>query len=90
MHTDDGIILESAFRERTSLAAIDQSTIRPVLKERGEQGRSHGGVFFIDDKSIASNDDGGLVAALLELWNRMHDKYFTEVALFLKPTRRKS
>src|SRR5690348_8780868 len=44
LHTDDEVILEAAHREQTTLVMFVQSTIRPVLKEWGEQGRSHGGV----------------------------------------------
>ena len=88
LNTDDDVILEVAFRESASLVTFDQSTIRPVLREWGEQGRSHGGVIFIDNRTIASNNYGGLVTALLELWNRMQGYDFTDVALFLQPSRR--
>ena len=88
LHTDDDIILEAAYREQATLVTFDQSTIRPVLKEWGEQGRSHGGVIFIDEKSIAQNDYGGLVKALLGVWRQMRDADFTDMVLFLQPTRR--
>src|SRR5678816_3395111 len=48
LNTPDEIILEAAYQEKITLVTFDQSTIRPVLKEWGEQGRSHGGVIFID------------------------------------------
>jgi hypothetical protein len=84
MHTDDEIILEAAFQEQTTLVTFDQSTIRPVLKDWGEQGRSHGGLIFIDDKTFAQNDYGGLVTALLKLWSQVHEADFTDVVLFLQ------
>src|SRR5579864_2756333 len=60
LNTDDEIILEAAYQEKLTLVTFDQSTIRPVLKVWGELGRSHGGVIFIDEKSISHNDYGGL------------------------------
>ena len=87
LHTADDIILEAAYREQVTLVTFDQSTIRPVLKEWGELGRSHGGVIFIDEKSIAQNDYGGLVKALLGVWRQMRDADFTDRVFFLQPTR---
>ena len=88
LHTDDDIILEAAYRAHATLVTFDQSTIRPVLKEWGEQGRSHGGLIFIDEKLIAQNDYGGMVKALLEVGRQMRDADFTDRVLFLQPTRR--
>ena len=90
MHTEDAIILEAAYQEQTTIVTFDQSTIRPVLKEWGEQGRSHGGVIFIDEKSIAQNDYGGQVKALLAVWHQMHQADFTDIVLFLQPIRRQT
>lgn len=87
LNTDDDTILEAAYREQVTLVTFDQSTIRLILKEWGEQGRSHGGVIFIDEKSIAQNDYGGLVKALRQLWNQMKDTDFTDGVLFLQPVR---
>lgn len=90
LSTDDAIILEAAYQEQQTLVTFDQSTIRPLLKEWGEQGRSHGGVIFVDDKSLASNDYGGLVKALLAVWDQMQAVDFTDGVLFLQPVRRSS
>ena len=88
LHTGDDVILEAAYREQVTLVTFDQSTIRPVLKDWGEQGRSHGGVIFIDEKSISQNDYGGLVKALLAVWRQMREADFTDVVMFLQPVRR--
>jgi hypothetical protein len=85
LHTADEIILEAAFQVQTTLVTFDQSTIRRVLKDWGDVGRPHGGVIFIDEKSIAPNDYGSLVKALLRVWNLMHSADFTDVVLFLQP-----
>ncbi|MCX6378882.1 MAG: DUF5615 family PIN-like protein [Armatimonadetes bacterium] len=78
----DELILEIALQEEITLVTFDQSTIRPVLKAWGEVGRSHGGVFFIDEKSIAQNDYGTLVRALLTIWERMANTSCENVVLF--------
>jgi hypothetical protein len=41
--------------------------IPPLLKSWAEEGRRHGGVIFVDEKTISPADVGGLVRALLEL-----------------------
>ena len=35
-----------------------------MLKAWGEEQREHGGVVFVDEKTISLNDIGGLVSAL--------------------------
>ena len=42
-------------------------TIPPLLKAWAEEGRPHGGVIFVDEKTISPADIGGLVWALARL-----------------------
>ena len=42
-------------------------TIPPLLKTWAEEGRTHGGVIFVDERTISPADIGGLVRALGEL-----------------------
>ncbi len=73
---DDDDRLTEAARQRLTLVTYDRRTIPLVLKTWAESGRSHGGVIFIDEKSIAPSDVGGLVQSLHRLykvsarWNR--------------------
>jgi len=88
LSVEDAIILEAAYQESLTLVTFDLSTIRPLLKIWGEEGRSHAGVVFIDDKSIASNDYGALVKAILQAWERLKSTDFTDGVLFLQSTRK--
>lgn len=87
LQADDETILAAAQRECLTLVTFDLSTIPLVLKDWAEQGRPHGGVVLIDEKSIGQNDYGGLVRALVSLWDRMDQSDFTNAVLFLQPPR---
>ena len=65
---DDSTILRQASQERLTLVTYDRRTVPPLLKTWAESGRSHGGVIFVDDRSISPADIGGLVRALLRLY----------------------
>ena len=64
---DDARILSDAFRQGLTLVTYDRRTIPVLLKEWAEVGRQHGGVIFVDDRTISPAEIGGLVRALLEL-----------------------
>ena len=84
LSVSDELILEVASQEGITLVTFDQSTILPILKRWGEEGRSHGGVFFIDEKSIAQNDYGTLVRAMLKVWEQMANTSCENGVLFLQ------
>lgn len=84
LHADDEAILEAAGHEGMTLVTFDLRTVRPLLKEWGETGRSHAGVIFVDERSIGQNDYGAQVHALLGLWKRMRELDFTDRTLFLQ------
>ena len=50
---DDDACLTEAARQRLTLVTYDRRTIPLLLKTWAESGRSHGGVIFVDEKSIA-------------------------------------
>src|SRR6266404_918288 len=56
-----------AGNQRLTLVTYDRRTIPPLLKVWAEEERSHGGVVFIDEKTISQSDIGGLVWALSRL-----------------------
>jgi len=89
LSVEDAIILEAAYQESLTLVTFDLSTIRPLLKIWGEEGRSHAGVVFIDNKSIAGNDYGALVRAILQAWERLKSTDFTDGVLFLQSTHKR-
>jgi hypothetical protein len=67
---DDSTILWQAFRRGLTLVTYDRRTIPPLLKSWAETGQSHGGVIFVDDRSISPADIGGLMRALYKAAGR--------------------
>lgn len=79
---DDSACLLEANAKGLTLVTYDRRTIPPLLKLWAEEGRRHGGVVFVDEKTISPADVGGLVRALLKLfketakWNWADRVYF--------------
>lgn len=65
---DDSACLLEAAAQRLTLVTYDRRTIPPLLKIWAEEGRRHGGVIFVDEKTISPADIGGLVRALFRLY----------------------
>ncbi len=63
----DSVCLQQASARGLTLVTYDRRTIPPLLKVWAEEGRKHGGVIFVDEKTISPADTGGLVRALSEL-----------------------
>jgi hypothetical protein len=63
----DFVCLQQAAVQGLTLVTYDRRTIPPLLKIWAEEGRKHGGVIFVDEKTISPADPGGLVRALSEL-----------------------
>jgi len=80
----DGPILEAAAAQKLTLVTYDRSTIPPLLKIWAEAGREHGGVIFVDEKTIAPSDIGGLVRALHELAREHGKADWTNAVWFLR------
>lgn len=64
---DDSACLQHAARRGLTLVTYDRRTIPPLLKTWAEEERTHGGVIFVDEKTISPADIGGLVGALTRL-----------------------
>src|SRR6202007_3409070 len=64
---DDSACLQQAAEQRLTLVTYDRRTIPPLLKAWAEEERKHGGVVFVDEKTISPSDTGGLVRALSNL-----------------------
>lgn len=86
MGLGDDLILIAATETCLTLVTYDLRTIPPLLVEWGEIGKSHGGVIFVDDQSIPSNNFGTLVRALIWLWDRNYNLDWQNRLVFLQPT----
>lgn len=64
---EDEFCLQKAFAHRLTLVTYDRRTIPPILKAWAEEGRHHGGLVFVDEKTISPADIGRLVRALHRL-----------------------
>jgi hypothetical protein len=60
----DAELLEQAAREQLTLVTYDCRTIPTLLKSWREQGRSHAGVIYVNQRTMSSADIGALVRAL--------------------------
>jgi hypothetical protein len=82
---DDAMMLRNAAAQKLTLVTYDRRTIPPLLKAWAEQNRHHGGVIFIDERTISPADIGGQVRALVELAKRTRRWRWTDRICFLRP-----
>jgi hypothetical protein len=64
----DELLLREAAVQKLTLVTYDRRTIPPLLKLWAESVRDHGGVIFVDEKTIPPSDFGGLISALQRLF----------------------
>lgn len=83
--SEDSACLREAAANGLTLVTYDRRTIPPLLKTWAEEGVSHGGVIFVDEKTIAPSDIGGLVNALAALIHSTHNEDWAERVCFLTP-----
>lgn len=81
---DDATFLAQATKQRLMLVTYDRRTIPPLLKSWAEEGREHGGVIFVDEKTISPADIGALVRALAELARTTRKWDWTNRVAFLR------
>lgn len=80
----DAAILHEAAIQKLTLVTYDRRTIPPLLKTWAEEGRSHAGVVFVDEKTISPADVGGLVKALTALGKEASRWDWTDRICFLR------
>jgi hypothetical protein len=81
---DDNACLREAAAQTLTLVTYDRRTIPPLLKAWAEEGRTHGGVVFVDEKTISPADIGGLVWALTRLARETGNWDWTNRVYFLR------
>jgi hypothetical protein len=81
---EDAACLKEATAQRLTLVTYDRRTIPPLLKAWAEEGRHHVGVIFVDDKTIAPSNIGGLVLALAGLVKEARNWDWTDRICFLR------
>ena len=83
----DDHLLRAAAAAALTLVTYDRVSIPPVLAEWGITGEEHGGVIFIDERTIAQADLGGQVLALIAHWDQPHDWAWRNLVAFLRSAR---
>lgn len=81
---EDSACLQEAAAQGLTLVTYDRGTIPPLLKVWAEAERKHGGVVFVDEKTISPADIGGLVRALARLARETGDWDWTNRIGFLR------
>jgi hypothetical protein len=81
---DDSACLREAAAQGLTLVTYDRRTIPPLLKAWAEEERPHGGMIFVDEKSISPADIGGLVRALSNLTDEAGNWEWTDRISFLR------
>lgn len=80
----DSACLQEAAAQGLTLVTYDRRTIPPLLKVWAEEERKHGGVIFVDEKTISPSDTGGLIRALLNLAEKTSRWDWTNRVCFLR------
>jgi hypothetical protein len=80
---EDFVCLLEATKQGLTLVTYDRRTIPPLLKLWVEEERCHGGVIFVDEKTISPADIGGLVRVLIALAGEAGDMDWTNQVYFL-------
>jgi hypothetical protein len=81
---DDSVCLTRAAARKLTLVTYDRRTIPPLLKTWAEAGQQHGGVIFVDEKTLSPADIGGLVRALMQLFRETGRWDWTDRVYFLR------
>ena len=81
---EDSACLREAAARGLTLVTYDRRTIPPLLKTWAEEERTHGGVVFVDEKTISPADIGGLVWALTRLARETGNWDWTNRIYFLR------
>jgi len=80
---DDETILAAAHADGRTLVTFDLRTIPPLLRAWSESETAHGGVVFAHSGAFTPDDFGGLVRALIALWDTDGDLDWTDRVVFL-------
>jgi hypothetical protein len=81
---EDAACLREAAAQGLTLVTYDRRTIPPLLKIWAEEGRSHGGIIFVDEKTISQADIGGLILSLSRLAKEAGDWDWANRIVFLR------
>ncbi|MEJ7758442.1 MAG: DUF5615 family PIN-like protein [Gemmatimonadaceae bacterium] len=79
----DDAMLAVAHAHKQTLVTYDQRTIVPLIKRLAEATIPHAGVIFVDERTFAPSDLGGLARALGVLWDELGRSDWTNRVAYL-------
>lgn len=79
------MILAAAAAEGRTLVTYDEHTIPSILRAWGSDGRSHGGVVLVNNRTIRQNDFGGQIRALSALVEERGDEDWRDQVGYPRP-----
>lgn len=85
LDVEDSQILLAAQRAGWTFVTYDQKTIAPLTKEWAEADVPHGGIIFVDNRTIAPRNLGGLIRALIRLIKDLGDVDWENRIAYLRP-----
>lgn len=80
----DSACLQHAAAQGLTLVTYDRRTIPPLLKTWAEEGLRHGGVIFVDEKTVPPSEVGSLVRALSKLCRKIANWDWADRVCFLR------
>ena len=80
----EAVCLAAAAAEGLTLVTYDRRSIPPLLKAWAEAGKDHGGVIFVDEKTISPANTRALIQALETLVNATGKWDWTDRVCFLR------
>lgn len=79
--------LRAAAAAQLTLVSYDVNTIPLLLVQLANEAFVHGGIMFVNNATIRSNDYGGLVRALIQLYDAERAAEWRDRLFFLPPAR---
>ncbi|MGD1895816.1 MAG: DUF5615 family PIN-like protein [Phormidesmis sp.] len=83
LQASDETIINAASRQSLTLVTYDLKTIPTLLQTFALQKKSHMGIVFVDRRTIAPSNIGGLVNAISRLWRSEQSNSWTNRICFL-------
>lgn len=80
----DSSCLQQAAPEGITLVTYDRRTIPALLKAWAEEERTHGGLIFVDEKTISPSHIGSLIRSLSSLVRKTSNWNWTNRVCFLR------
>ena len=83
----DEFIMVEASHAKLTLVTFDLRTIPNLLRRWAEQGVDHSGAILVDERTIAHDNIGKLIASLSALWKAQRDLDWCNRVIYLSTSK---